>query len=359
MVPVLDDTAAPDARAVAPQAGTAVPDARAVAPHARAAAPDARAAFFAAAPDPLDPVGAPAVDLSVRIGALTLHTPVMPASGCFGPELGALIPVAELGATVTKTVFGSARGGNPVHRLTEIPAGMVNSVGIPSHSPAGYLATLHPRYAALAAPTIISVGGHRPGEFAPVVAVLGVHGAAYELNVSCPNLDRDGTDIGSDPAAIREVVAAVRLVTDKPIIVKLPVLVASIAACARAAEEAGADAVCVANSIPAMPLDALTRRPILGNVIGGLSGPSIKPIVLRLVWLASRAVRIPVIACGGVGSVDDALDYFSVGASAVQVGTASFARPFAAVEVARGLRQRCMEAGVGSIRELLELEAAL
>jgi len=108
-----------------------------------------------------------------------------------------------------------------------------------------------------------------------------------------------------------------------------------------------------------MPLDALTRRPILGNVIGGLSGPSIKPIVLRLVWLASRAVQIPVIACGGVGSVEDALDYFSVGASAVQVGTASFARPFAAVEVARGLRQRCLDAGVGSIRELLELDAAL
>jgi len=318
--------------------------------------PDARAAFFAAGPDPLAAAGVPAVDLSVRIGGLTLRAPVMPASGCFGPELGALIPVAELGATVTKTVFGSARGGNPVHRLTEIPAGMVNSVGIPSRGPAGYLATLHPRYAALDAPTIISVGGHRTSEYAPVVAALGGHGAAYELNVSCPNLDRDGTDIGSDPAAIREVVAAVRLVTDKPIIVKLPVLVASIAACARAAEEAGADAVCVANSIPAMPLAA--RRPILGNVIGGLSGPSIKPIVLRLVWLASRAVQIPVIACGGVGSVEDALDYFSVGASAVQVGTASFARPFAAVEVARGLRERCLDAGVGSIRELLELEAA-
>ncbi|WP_207795499.1 dihydroorotate dehydrogenase [Cryobacterium zongtaii] len=340
-----------------------------VAVRADTASPDARAVFFAAAPAdattanalPADAAmpGIPAVDLSVRIGSLTLRTPVMPASGCFGPELGALIPVTELGATVTKTVFGSARGGNPVHRLTEIPAGMVNSVGIPSRGPAGYLASLHPRYAALEVPTIISVGGHRPSEYAPVVAALGGNGAAFELNVSCPNLDRDGTDIGSDPAAIREVVAAVRLVTAKPIIVKLPVLVASIADCARAAEEAGADAVCVANSIPAMPLDALTRRPILGNVIGGLSGPSIKPIVLRLVWLASRAVRIPVIACGGVQTVDDALDYFSVGASAVQVGTASFARPFAAVEVARGLRQRCQDAGVGSIRELLELEAAL
>lgn len=319
--------------------------------------PDARAAFFAAAADRAAP-GLPAVDLSMRIGTLTLRSPVMPASGCFGPELGALIPVAELGAAVTKTVFGSARGGNPVHRLTEVPAGMVNSVGIPSRGPAGYLAELHPRYAALGVPTIISVGGQRTTEYAPVVAALGEHGAAYELNVSCPNLDRNGTDIGSDPAAIREVVAAVRRVTDKPLIVKLPVLVASIADCARAAAEAGADAVCVANSIPAMPLDALTRRPSLGNVIGGLSGPAIKPIVLRLVWLAARAVQIPVIACGGVGSVEDALDYFSVGASAVQVGTASFARPFAAVEVHRGLRQRCGDAGVGSIRELLALEAS-
>ncbi|WEO78614.1 dihydroorotate dehydrogenase [Cryobacterium sp. SO2] len=321
------------------------------------AVPDARAAFFAAAAVTPAAPDATAVDLSVRIGSLTLRSPVMPASGCFGPELGALIPVAELGATVTKTVFGSARGGNPVHRLTEIPAGMVNSVGIPSRGPAGYLAELHPRYAALDAPTIISVGGHRPGEYAPVVEALREIGSAYELNVSCPNLDRDGTDIGSDPAAIRAVVAAVRRVTDKPIIVKLPVLVASIADCARAAEEAGADAVCVANSIPAMPLDPITRRPILGNVIGGLSGPSIKPIVLRLVWLASRAVQIPVIACGGVESVDDALDYFSVGASAVQVGTAGFARPFAAVQIARGLRQRCLDAGAGSIRELLESEA--
>jgi dihydroorotate dehydrogenase (NAD+) catalytic subunit len=343
MLPVIDDTAATAVLAAGHDPG--------------AAFPDARAAFFAAAPAHTASSGGAAVDLSVRIGSLVLRTPVMPASGCFGPELGALIPVGELGATVTKTVFGSARGGNPVHRLTEIPAGMVNSVGIPSRGPAGYLAELHRRYAVLDAPTIISVGGHRVSEYAPVVAALGENAAAFELNVSCPNLDRDGTDIGSDPAAIREVVAAVRRVTDRPVIVKLPVLVASIADCARAAQEAGADAICVANSIPAMPLDARTRRPILGNVIGGLSGPSIKPVVLRLVWLAARAVRIPVIACGGVESVDDALDYFSVGASAVQVGTASFAHPFAAVEVARGLRHRCVDAGVGSIRELLELEA--
>ncbi|TFC51313.1 dihydroorotate dehydrogenase [Cryobacterium sp. TMT1-21] len=311
---------------------------------------DARRAFFDARP-----ASAAAVDLSVRIGGLTLANPVMPASGCFGPSLGRLIPVTELGAVVTKTVFGTPRGGNPAHRLTEIRAGMVNSVGIPSRGAAGYLAQQHPHYQALGVPTIISVGGHRPGEYARVVRDLAGSGVAYELNVSCPNLDRHGADIGSDPDAIREVVRTTRLETDKPLIVKLPVLVSSIADCALAAEEAGADAVCVANSIPALPLERYTRAPALGNVIGGLSGPGIRPIVLRLVWLASRAVQIPVIACGGIETVDDALDYFSVGATAIQVGTASFGRPFAMVEIVRALQDRCLTDGAGDINALIEL----
>jgi len=311
---------------------------------------DARRAFFDARP-----TSSAAVDLSVRIGSLTLVNPVMPASGCFGPSLGRLIPVAELGAVVTKTVFGTPRGGNAAHRLTEIRAGMVNSVGIPSRGALGYLASQHPLYRALGVPVIVSVGGHRAREYAPVVQGLRGAGDAYELNVSCPNLDRHGTDIGSDPDAIGEVVRSVRQETDKPLIVKLPVLVSSIADCARAAEAAGADAVCVANSIPALPLTADTRSPILGNVIGGLSGPNIRPIVLRLVWLASRAIEIPVIACGGIETADDALDYFSVGARMVQVGTASFGRPFAMVEIARALQERCLAAEAADIGELIEL----
>ncbi|TFC97836.1 MULTISPECIES: dihydroorotate dehydrogenase [Cryobacterium] len=310
---------------------------------------DARRVFFDARP------AVAAVDLSVRIGGLTLANPVMPASGCFGPSLGRLIPVTELGAVVTKTVFGTPRGGNPAHRLTEIRAGMVNSVGIPSLGAAGYLTGQHPLYLALGVPVIVSVGGHRASEYAPVVRDLRGAGDAYELNVSCPNLDRDGTDIGSDPDAIGKVVRAVRQETDKPVIVKLPVLVSSITDCARAAEDAGADAVCVANSIPALPLAPDTRSPLLGNVIGGLSGPNIRPIVLRLVWLASRAVQIPVIACGGIETADDALDYFSVGARAVQVGTASFGRPFAMVEIARALQERCLAAEVAVLAELIEL----
>jgi dihydroorotate dehydrogenase (NAD+) catalytic subunit len=291
---------------------------------------DARERFFRAAPTARAGGG-------VAIGTLRLRTPVMPASGCFGPELGSLLPTAELGAVVTKTVFADVRGGNPAHRLDETDAGMVNSVGIPSLGAAGYLRRLHPAYRRLGAPVIISAGAHRTREYAPLVADLGDAGDAYELNVSCPNLDRTGTDIGADPHAVAEVVADVRRVTRQPLIVKLPPMASSIAECAIAAESAGADAVCVSNSIPVLPLRGSDRRPALGNAVGGLSGPGVKPIVQRLVWLAAEAVSIPVIACGGVESASDALDYFSLGAVAVQVGTATFARPFAMVEIIREL----------------------
>ncbi|RNE56513.1 dihydroorotate dehydrogenase [Cryobacterium tepidiphilum] len=309
---------------------------------------DSRGAFFDARPP-----ASGDVDLSVTIGSLTLANPVMPASGCFGPELGRLIPVDEIGATVTKTVFAGSRGGNPAHRLTEIPAGMVNSVGIPSKGPRGYLSDLHPAYAELGVPVIISVGGHRPDEYAPIVAELDAAGAAFEINVSCPNLDRNGVDIGADPDAITQVVESVRAVTDKPLIVKLPPMVSSIVDCARAAESAGADALCVSNSVPALPLDSVTLRPALGNVIGGLTGPSMRPIILRLVWLTSTSVQVPVIACGGIETANDALEYFSVGARAVQVGTASFSRPYAMVDIVRELTQRCRAAGATTVAQLV------
>lgn len=310
---------------------------------------DSRGAFFGERP-----ASSGDVDLSVTIGSLTIANPVMPASGCFGPELGRLIPVRELGATVTKTVFAGSRGGNPAHRLTEIPAGMVNSVGIPSKGPRGYLSDLHSAYEELGVPVIISVGGHRPEEYAPIVAALDPSAAAFELNVSCPNLDRNGVDIGADPEAIVQVVESVRAVTDKPLIVKLPPMVSSIVDCARAAESAGADALCVSNSVPALPLDPVTLRPALGNVVGGLTGPNIRPIILRLVWLTSTSVGIPVIACGGIETANDALEYFSVGARAVQVGTASFSRPFAMVDIVRDLTRRCQAAGATTVAQLLD-----
>jgi len=293
---------------------------------------DDRATFFDDAVDRVE-------GRRVSIGALELASPVMPASGCFGPELGRLIPVRELGAVVTKTVFAEPRGGNPPHRLTEIPAGMVNSVGIPSEGPEGYLRHLHPEYRSLGVPVIVSVGGHRTGEYARVLSVLADAGDAYELNVSCPNLDSEGVDIGADPRAIEDAVGAARRATGRPLIVKLPAMTSSIADCARAAEASGADAVCVSNSVPVLAIDPRDGRPALGNTIGGLSGATIRPLVSRLVWLTARAVDIPVIACGGIGSARDALDYFGLGAAAVQVGTASFARPWAMVEIARALTE--------------------
>jgi dihydroorotate dehydrogenase (NAD+) catalytic subunit len=307
---------------------------------------DARAEFFAGRP-------ASACDLTVTIGSLVLENPVMPASGCFGPELGRLIPACELGATVTKTVFRSGRGGNPPHRVTELAGGVINSIGIPSRGPSGYLRLLHGQYRGLGVPVIVSVGGHRPSDYAATITELSGAGDAYELNVSCPNIDRDGVEIGADPDAIAAAVLAAKQATDAPLIVKLPPMVASIADCATAAQQAGADSVCVANSVPALPVDPCTHSPALGNVVGGLSGPAIKPIVLRLVWLAARAVQIPVIACGGIESATDALDYMRLGATAVQVGTASFARPFATVEIVRELRRRCDSAGAYRLSDLL------
>lgn len=309
-------------------------------------AADARTSFLADTELPrlIDPV---------QIGSLTLRNPILPASGCFGPELAELMPISELGAVVTKTVFADQRGGNPSHRLTEIPAGVVNSVGIPSLGPAGYLKKQHLKYRQLGAPVVISVGGHRPREYGWVIDELGDAGDAYELNVSCPNLEHDGRDIGADPQAVSEAVAGARRTTRRALIVKLPAMVADIADVAVAAAEAGADALCVSNSVPVLTLSRPNRKPSLGNGVGGLTGPAIKPIVTRLVWQTADAVDIPVIACGGVVDADDVLDYLSVGATAVQVGTATFSRPHAMVEIARELAARSAAKGT-NLRGLWE-----
>lgn len=315
---------------------------------------DKRQAFFAAS-------GADnsTVDLSTSIGSLLLASPVMPASGCFGPELSPLLPIGELGATVTKTVFASSRLGNAAPRVSEIPAGMVNSVGIPSLGPEWYLANLHAKYLDLGIPTIISVGGHRPQEFAEVVERLQGAGSAYEINVSCPNLDANGIEIGSDPNAIHDVVTRVRACTDLPLIVKLAPMVASISDCALAAEAAGADAVCVANSIPCLPIDPKVLTPLLGNEIGGLTGPAMRPVILRLVRQCAQHIKIPIIGCGGVVTASDALEYFAVGASSVQVGTATLSAPSAMAQIARDLRRLCEASNVASLEELIAHKRAV
>ena len=304
---------------------------------------DARERFFAAPPSA-------GPDLSVTIGSLQLSNPVMPASGCFGPELAPLVPVSEIGATVTKTLFADRRGGNPTHRLFETPFGMINSVGIPSPGTQGFIDEVLPRYRTLGVPTIVSVGGLRVSEYLSVMDELAATELdAVEVNVSCPNLEAGGLEIGTNPAAITEVVQGVVARTTAPVLVKLTPMVSSITDVVRAAAEAGASAVTVANSFPGLTLDE-QHKPTLGNVVGGVSGPAIKPLALRLVWEAVNAADIPVIGCGGIRTTDDALDFLAVGATAIQVGTANFAHPYVMAEISRELAERCAQSGRPDLR---------
>ncbi|GAA4057351.1 dihydroorotate dehydrogenase [Nonomuraea soli] len=272
---------------------------------------------------------------AVRLGRLDLCSPVMPASGCFGPELRTVTAMDRLGAVVTKTVFSDLRSGNPASRLAETRAGMLNAVGIPSPGLTGFRERTLPAYRALGPKVIVSIGGLAVRDYLEVAAGLADEEfAAFEVNVSCPNLEHGGLDIGTDPRAIEAITRGVReRGGDRPVIVKMTPNVTSVAEIARAAEDAGAEALTVANTFVGLAVDLDSRRPLLGNVTGGMSGAAIKPLALRLVMQASRAVRIPVIGCGGIGSVRDAAEFLVAGARAVQVGTANFTRPTVMSEI--------------------------
>ena len=281
-------------------------------------------------------------DLSVRIGALTLANPVMPASGTFGEGMARALDLDRLGAFVTKTITRELRLGNPLPRVAETAGGMLNSIGIPSQGVAHFLEHTVPFFAPYAPPLIASISAPTAEGFASLAAALSVPGvAAIEANISCPNLEADGQAFAMREASTRAAVRALRAATALPLWVKLTPNVGEIAPVARAAEDAGADALVVANTILALSIDIETFRPRLGNVLGGLSGPAIKPIVLRQVWQCARAVRIPVIGCGGISDAADAVEYLLAGASAVQVGTASFRDPTVMVSIIAGLDRFC------------------
>jgi dihydroorotate dehydrogenase (NAD+) catalytic subunit len=296
----------------------------------------------------------PAIDTAVTLGELRLDNPIMPASGCFGPELAPVCDVARLGATVTKTIFRDRRPGNAAHRVTDAPLGMLNSVGIPSPGIEAFLDEVLPRYVALGPPVIVSIGGLSPPDYWEVTARLGSAPlAAIEVNVSCPNLEKGGLEIGSDPDQVAETIGGVVERSSRPVFAKLTPNVTSIADIARAASAAGAAGLTVANTVVGMSVDLKRRRPVLGNRIGGLSGPAVKPIALRLVWEAARAVSIPVIGCGGISNVTDVLEFLLVGASAVQVGTATFGRPDVMGSIVSQLPVALMDLGAASVAELV------
>ena len=275
---------------------------------------------------------AAAVDLTVQIGALRLRNPILAASGTFGYglEFAHLVDLNRLGGFVTKGLSRQSMEGAPAPRLCETPSGMLNAVGLQNVGVRAFVAEKLPVLRSFDTAVIANVFGYALEDYVEVIRVLedaeGV--AAYELNISCPNVKKGGMQFGGDPGMVAEVVGAARkAAVRRPLWVKLSPLVTDIGLIARAAEGVGADALTMANTYPAMAVDFRTRKSRLGSLTGGLSGPAIKPITLRLVWETRKAVRIPIIGLGGVETVEDVLDYMIVGASAIQVGTASFADP--------------------------------
>ena len=280
-------------------------------------------------------------DLSVRIGSLQLRNPVIAASGCFGYglEYASSIDLSMLGGVAVKGLFLNERDGHPPQRIVETPSGMLNAIGLQGIGVHRFVSERLPELRRLGATTIVNVCGSTIDEYCEVSRVLsdheGVH--AIELNISCPNIKEGGIQFGCSLTGTYDVVSAVRKVTRLPLIPKLTPNVTDVASFARSAAEAGADAVSLVNTFLAMAIDVETRRPKLSNVLGGLSGPAIRPIAIRMVWECRNAVKLPILGMGGIASAEDALEFIIAGASAVQIGTANFVDPFIWNKVIAGI----------------------
>jgi len=290
-----------------------------------------------------------AVDLSVQLGGLTLKNPVLVASGTFGygREFAGFFDLGLLGGVMVKGISLEPWEGNPLPRMVETPAGMLNAIGLQNPGVEHYLKHDLPFLRSYDTRIIVNVIGRTVEEYARVVARIEAEDGAdaYELNISCPNVKEGGIAFGSDPAMAAQVVAAVRAETERPVIPKLSPNVTSVAAVAAACREAGADAVSLVNTFLAMAIDVDAERPILANGFGGLSGPAIRPIAVRMVWEVYREVDLPIIGMGGIMTARDALEFILAGASAVAVGTANFVNPYAAVEVLRGIEDAVRRRG--------------
>lgn len=299
------------------------------------------------------------LDLSVNIGALQLRSPIVTASGTFasGREFSQFVDLGRLGAIVTKGVSAKPWPGNASPRIAETSSGMLNSIGLQNPGVDAFVAKDLAWLAAHApaTPVIVNVSGHSVADYVEVIERLekepGI--AGYEVNISCPNVDAGGMAFGTDCAAASTVTAACRCVTDRTLIVKLSPNVTDIAAIAVSVESAGADAVSLINTLLGMAIDAEKRRPMLARIVGGLSGPAIKPVALRMVWQVAHAVDIPVIGMGGITTGTDAVEFLLAGASAVAVGTANFTDPTATTRVLDGVVEYCHRHGVERARDLI------
>jgi dihydroorotate dehydrogenase (NAD+) catalytic subunit len=297
-------------------------------------------------------------DLSVNLGTLRLSNPLIAASGCFGygVEYASAVDLSTLGGIVSKGLYLTEREGHPPERIVETPSGMLNAIGLQGIGVHRFIREKLPELRTLGATVMVNVCGSTLDEYVEVARVLSdVEGiAALELNISCPNVKEGGITFGSSLTGTHAVVGGVRRVTRLPIIPKLTPNVTDVASFARAAEEAGADAISLVNTFLAMVIDVETRRPALSNVVGGLSGPAIRPIAVRMVHECRRAVKIPVIGMGGIASARDVIEFLIAGASAVQVGTANFVDPFIWGKLLAGLAEYMTRHGVARVGDFVD-----
>jgi dihydroorotate dehydrogenase (NAD+) catalytic subunit len=296
-------------------------------------------------------------DLSVRLGPLHLRNPFVAASGCFGYglEYADSIDLASLGGIAVKGLYMTEREGHPPPRIVETPGGMLNAIGLQGIGVRRFVAEKLPELRRRGATVIVNICGSTLEEYANVARVLsdaeGV--GALELNISCPNIKEGGIQFGCSLTGTYDVVNAIRKVTSLPVIPKLTPNVTDVASFARAAEDAGADAISLVNTFLAMAIDVETRRPKLSNVMGGLSGPAIRPIAVRMVWECHQAVKLPILGMGGITTLSDALEFIIAGASAVQVGTANFVNPFLWRDLIDGLDAYLDRHGIAHVADLV------
>jgi dihydroorotate dehydrogenase (NAD+) catalytic subunit len=294
-----------------------------------------------------------AIDLSVSLGCLTMRTPVLVASGTFGyaRELAGTIDFARLGGIVPKTVTAKPRAGNPPPRTVETPSGLLNAIGLDNDGIDHFLTHHLPYLKSLPTAVIGNVAGENEDEFVELAAKMGSAGlAGVELNLSCPNVS-GGIDFATDPAVTGRIVRRCRDVCPVPLIAKLTPNVTDVVQIAKAAADGGADAVSLINTLLGLAVDWKRKRPVLGNITGGLSGPAIKPVALRIVWQVAKAKVLPIMAVGGIGTIDDVMQFLVAGASAVQIGTATFYDPRASVRITDALPDALRQIGCESVRE--------
>lgn len=296
------------------------------------------------------------VNLAVNLGGLTMKNPVTTASGTFaaGMEYSDFVDVSALGAVTTKGVSLNGWEGNASPRIAEVPSGMLNSIGLQNPGVAHLKSEELPWLREQGATTIVNVSGHSFDEYVQVIEALeDAPVDAYEVNISCPNVDAGGMTLGTHVPSVEKVVSLCREATSRPLIVKLTPNVTDIAEIARAAEASGADAISLINTLLGMAIDVKRRRPVLARVVGGFSGPAVKPVALRMVWQCSKAVSVPILGMGGVTTGTDAIEFMLAGATAVAVGTANFMNPQATVDVIDGIIDYCEEQGVNDVNDLI------